>query len=96
MNNNTIKRQIIAIGGGGFGRDAKHTKIEKYILDQTKKDNPHVLFLPTASAVLDGKVQGVVVQATKEISFSPENIKEDFSSSTILNIATAEVSFTSR
>ena len=50
MNNNTIKRQIIAIGGGGFGRDVKHTKIEKYILDQTKKDNPHVLFLPTASA----------------------------------------------
>ena len=50
MNNNTIKRQIIAIGGGGFGRDVKHTKIEQYILDQTKKDNPHVLFLPTASA----------------------------------------------
>ena len=43
-------KQIIAIGGGEFGRDVKHTKIEKYILDQTKKDNPHVLFLPTASA----------------------------------------------
>ena len=27
--------QIIAIGGGGFGRNPKHNKIEKYILAQT-------------------------------------------------------------
>ena len=26
--------QIIAIGGGGFGRNPKHNKIEKYILSQ--------------------------------------------------------------
>ena len=43
-------RQIIAIGGGGFGRNPKHNKIEKYILDQTHKEYPKVLFLPTASA----------------------------------------------
>jgi len=50
MNKNNIDRQIIAIGGGGFGRDPKQTKIEQYILDQTNKDKPHILFLPTASA----------------------------------------------
>tara|TARA_B100001996_G_scaffold361256_1_gene327871 strand:+ start:298 stop:996 length:699 start_codon:yes stop_codon:yes gene_type:complete len=42
--------QIIAIGGGGFGRNPKHNKIEKYILGQTKKSNPNILFIPTASA----------------------------------------------
>ena len=42
--------QVIAIGGGGFGRNPKHNKIEKYILGQTGKDQPNVVFLPTASA----------------------------------------------
>lgn len=42
--------QIIAIGGGGFGRNPRHNKIEKYILSQTSISNPNVLFLPTASA----------------------------------------------
>ena len=42
--------QVIAIGGGGFGRNPKHNKIEKYILGQTGKDKPNVVFLPTASA----------------------------------------------
>ena len=42
--------QIIAIGGGGFGRNPKHNKIEKYILGQTGKDKPNVVFIPTASA----------------------------------------------
>ena len=46
MNN----KQIIAIGGGGFGRNPKHNKIEKYILEQTGKKTPNILFLPTASA----------------------------------------------
>ena len=30
-------KQIIAIGGGGFGRQIKDLKIEKYIVDQSKK-----------------------------------------------------------
>ena len=42
-------RQIIAIGGGGFGRNPKHNKIEKYILSQIDKNKPNILFIPTAS-----------------------------------------------
>ena len=30
-------KQIIAIGGGGFGREIKNLKIEKYIIQQSKK-----------------------------------------------------------
>ena len=42
--------QIISIGGGGFGRNPKHNKIEKYILNQVKKNRPNIVFIPTASA----------------------------------------------
>jgi len=42
--------QIIAIGGGGFGRNPKQNKIEKYILDQSGNKNPNIVFIPTASA----------------------------------------------
>ena len=28
-----MKRQIIAIGGGGFGREISNLKIEKYIVE---------------------------------------------------------------
>ena len=41
---------IIAIGGGGFGRNVNHNKIEKYILEQSDKKEPNILFIPTASA----------------------------------------------
>ena len=41
---------IIAIGGGGFGRNPKHNLIEKYILKQSNVKKPNVLFIPTASA----------------------------------------------
>ena len=46
----TEKGHIIAIGGGGFGRNPNHRKIEKYILELTKKERPNVVFLPPASA----------------------------------------------
>ena len=42
--------QVIAIGGGGFGRNPNHNKIEKYILGQSNKANPNIVFIPTASA----------------------------------------------
>ena len=45
-----MSEQIIAIGGGGFGRNSNHNKIEKYILKQSDKAKPNILFIPTASA----------------------------------------------
>ena len=44
------KGHVIAIGGGGFGRNPKHNKIEKYILGLIDKKKPNIVFLPTASA----------------------------------------------
>tara|TARA_Y100001970_G_scaffold124890_2_gene154661 strand:+ start:24669 stop:25370 length:702 start_codon:yes stop_codon:yes gene_type:complete len=42
--------QVIAIGGGGFGRSIYNTKIDKYILEQCDSEKPNVCFIPTASA----------------------------------------------
>ena len=44
-----MDRQIIAIGGGGFGRNPGIGIIEKYILEQSKKEMPNICFIPTAT-----------------------------------------------
>tara|TARA_B100000575_G_scaffold150687_1_gene120139 strand:- start:9426 stop:10124 length:699 start_codon:yes stop_codon:yes gene_type:complete len=42
-------KQIIAIGGGGFGRKIGSLSIEKYILKQCLNKNPKICFIPTAT-----------------------------------------------
>jgi aminopeptidase N len=42
-------RQIIAIGGGGFGRSIGDLKIERYIKKLSSKENPKICFIPTAT-----------------------------------------------
>ena len=44
-----MKRQIIAIGGGGFGDNPGEGIIENYILNQAKNKNPKICFIPTAT-----------------------------------------------
>ena len=44
-----INKNIVAIGGGGFGRSLGQLKIEKFITTLVKKDRPKICFLPTAS-----------------------------------------------
>ena len=44
-----MDKQIIAIGGGGFGRNPGIGIIEKYILEQSKKEFPNICFIPTAT-----------------------------------------------
>ena len=47
------QRQIIAIGGGGFYRDAENLALEKYVTQQTGVESPRVAFVPTASGEPD-------------------------------------------
>jgi len=44
-----INKNIVAIGGGGFGRSLGQLKIEQYIISLVKNDRPKICFLPTAS-----------------------------------------------
>jgi aminopeptidase N len=47
-------RQVIAIGGGGFGRTQASNLIEQYILDQASNKSSHSnCFIPTATGDLD-------------------------------------------
>ena len=47
-------RQIIAVGGGGFYRDAENLALEKYVIQQTDAaESPRVCFVPTASGEPD-------------------------------------------
>jgi len=44
-----MDKQIIAIGGGGFGRNPGNGTIEQYILDQANTEKPNICFIPTAT-----------------------------------------------
>ncbi|ABM72279.1 Peptidase E [Prochlorococcus marinus str. MIT 9515] len=44
-----VNKNIVAIGGGGFGRSLGKLKIEKYITSLIKKDRPKICFIATAS-----------------------------------------------
>ena len=44
-----FNKNIVAIGGGGFGRSLGDLKIEKYITSLVLKDRPKICFIPTAS-----------------------------------------------
>lgn len=44
-----IKRQIIALGGGGFAMEPRNKRLDSYILSQSNSSNPKVCFVPTAS-----------------------------------------------
>ncbi len=43
-----MKRQIFALGGGGFSADAPVPAIDQYFLNLTGKPEPRVCFIPTA------------------------------------------------
>ncbi len=51
-----MKKHIVAIGGGGFGRNNSSSLIEKYILKLSGKDLPKICFLPTATGDNDSYI----------------------------------------
>jgi peptidase E len=48
MSDSARGRSIIAIGGGGFLAEPRNLALEKYIVDQTRRDRPKVLMIATA------------------------------------------------
>jgi len=51
-----LKKHVIAIGGGGFGRNNSSYLIEKYILNISEKIYPKICFLPTATGDNDSYI----------------------------------------
>jgi dipeptidase E len=50
------RRQIIALGGGGFSMEPENLALDRYILAQARVPEPTVAFLPTASGDSDNYV----------------------------------------
>ncbi|MGB3293373.1 MAG: Type 1 glutamine amidotransferase-like domain-containing protein [Phormidesmis sp.] len=48
-----LKRQIIALGGGGFSMEPDNRLLDQYILAQSPRQQPKICFLPTASGDSD-------------------------------------------
>ena len=44
-----MKKQVLAIGGGGFTMKPENLKLDQYLLSMTNKINPKICFIPTAS-----------------------------------------------
>ncbi len=51
-----MKKHIIAIGGGGFGRKNSTQLIEEYLLSISAKNKPKICFLPTATGDNDSYI----------------------------------------
>lgn len=51
------KRQVIAMGGGGFTMEPGNPLLDEYVLSQSPRENPYICFLPTASGDNLGYIQ---------------------------------------
>ena len=51
-----LRRQIIALGGGGFAANPDNLVLDRYILAQARASEPRVVFVPTASGDADSYI----------------------------------------
>jgi peptidase E len=49
----TVPRQIVAFGGGGFSMESGNPLLDDYVLGLCKRERPRVCFLPSASGDAD-------------------------------------------
>ncbi len=52
-----MKRQIIALGGGGFSMEPENPSLDNYILEQSDKKHPKICFIGTASGDSEGYIE---------------------------------------
>jgi dipeptidase E len=52
-----MKKQIIAMGGGGFSMEPENLLLDQYVLKQSGKISPEVCFVPTASGDAQGYIE---------------------------------------
>src|SRR4030095_4438101 len=65
--------QIIALGGGGFSEDNGNLLLDEYILQQTRKTRPNVLFLPTAGGDHEDYI-AKFYRSYKKLNCSPSHL----------------------
>ncbi|MBS1601743.1 MAG: peptidase E [Bacteroidetes bacterium] len=45
----TLRRQIVAMGGGGFSMEPDNPLLDRYVIKQARRENPSVCFFPHAT-----------------------------------------------
>ncbi|MCI0449695.1 MAG: Type 1 glutamine amidotransferase-like domain-containing protein [Chlorobi bacterium] len=73
LNNTSNNGQIIALGGGGFSDPGDNLLLDEYILLQTNKSKPKVLFLPTAGGDHEDYI-GKFYRAYKKFNCKPVHL----------------------
>ncbi len=53
----TIRKQVIAMGGGGFSMEPGNKRLDQYILNQSNKKKPRICLIPTASGDSKGYIK---------------------------------------
>jgi peptidase E/ketosteroid isomerase-like protein len=67
------KGQIIALGGGGFSEPGDNLMLDEYILFQTHKAKPKILFLPTAGGDHEDYIEKFY-RAYKKLNCKPTHL----------------------
>jgi peptidase E len=49
MSNKLLQKQIVAMGGGGWGMEPDNPLLDRYIYGLSDKEEPRICFIPTAS-----------------------------------------------
>lgn len=52
-----MKRQVVALGGGGFSMEPENPLLDNYILEQSDKKSPKICFIGTASGDSEGYIE---------------------------------------
>jgi dipeptidase E len=63
---NELLKQIITLGGGGFSMEPDNPLLDRYILNQSDKQNPKISFIPTASGDSDQYISNFYTFFEKE------------------------------
>jgi dipeptidase E len=68
------QKQIIALGGGGFTAQPENLALDTYILEQARRPNPGVCFLPTATGDSDAYIARFY-EAYSKLDCRPTSVK---------------------
>ena len=69
----TTKRQIVAMGGGGFSMEPENPLLDQYVLNATNLERPKVCFVPTASGDSAGYIERFY-DAFKKLECEPSHL----------------------
>ena len=68
-----MKKQILAMGGGGFSMEPDNLKLDKYLLSLSSKDKPKICFIGTASGDAEGYIDNFY-KSMQELNCIPSHL----------------------